>query len=173
VSIDSNNRPRDFPPISEFFLREIVVAPPLPLWDASIKEIKERLIEGDLDNSTTVLDFVITPGQNATFHIFEQRLLDIMEKKAIEKKASPKTVDPPRIAETLVSVCLPKRRRDAILGDLDEDFQNRLASGMTLARARRLYWGDALHSIGPLLLAMAKRIGLIGVLADYARRFLH
>jgi hypothetical protein len=44
---------------------------------------------------------------------------------------------------------------------------------MTVARARLRYWGSALHSITPQLLALAKRIGIFGLIADYARRLLH
>jgi hypothetical protein len=84
---------------------------------------------------------------------------------------SPK-VEPPRFAEFLVSACVKKRYKKALLSDLDENFQRDLVSGMTPMRARIRYCGAALHSIGPQLWAMAKRIGigLIGALAD---RILH
>jgi hypothetical protein len=32
------------------------------------------------------------------------------------------------------------------------------------------YWGRALRSIGPQLWALAKQIGIFGLIADYARR---
>jgi hypothetical protein len=83
----------------------------------------------------------------------------------------PKT-EPPRVAELLVC-CLggPKKRyRRALFDDFDEDFQCDLSKGMTVDRARRRYWGRALRSIGPQLWALAKQIGIFGLIADYARR---
>lgn len=81
--------------------------------------------------------------------------------------------EPPRFAEFLAVVFTKKRYREALLGDLDDQFQKDLANGMTLRRARVRYRGAVLNSIGPQLWAAAKRIGLIGILADYARRMLH
>ena|ERR1700720_2562737 len=85
----------------------------------------------------------------------------------------PPTTEPPRVAELLVSWCIKKRYREALLDDLDEVFQRDLSKGMTVARVRLRYWGSALHSITPQLLALAKRIGIFGLIADYARRLLH
>jgi hypothetical protein len=87
----------------------------------------------------------------------------------IPRPASPRT-EPPRVAELFVSWCTKKRYREALLDDLDEDFQCDLSKGMTVARARLRYWGSALHSITPQFLALAKRIGIFGLIADYARR---
>jgi hypothetical protein len=67
---------------------------------------------------------------------------------------------------------MKKRYRKALLNDLDEDFQRDLSEGMTVARAQFRYWGGALYSITPQLLAAAKRIGIFGLIADYARRLL-
>ncbi|MGB8901831.1 MAG: hypothetical protein WCC90_22455 [Methylocella sp.] len=90
----------------------------------------------------------------------------------IPRPASPRT-EPPRVVELLVGWCIKKRYRKALLDDLDEVFQCDLSNGMTVARARLRYWGSALHSITPQLLALAKRIGIFGLIADYARRLLH
>jgi hypothetical protein len=78
--------------------------------------------------------------------------------------------EPPRVAELLVSWCIKKRYREALLDDFDEVFQRDLSKGMTVARARLRYWGGALNSITPQLLAAAKRIGIFGLITDYARR---
>jgi hypothetical protein len=78
--------------------------------------------------------------------------------------------EPPRVAELLVSWCINKPYREALLYDFDEDFQRDLSKGMTVARARLRYWGGALNSITPQLLAAAKRIGIFGLFTDYARR---
>jgi hypothetical protein len=69
-----------------------------------------------------------------------------------------------------VSWCTKKRYREALRDDLDEDFQHDLSKGMTVARARLRYWGSVLGSIIPQLLALAKRIGMVGLIADYAHR---
>ena len=78
--------------------------------------------------------------------------------------------EPPRVAELLVSSCTKNRYRKALLNDLDEDFQRDLSKGMTVGRARMRYWGGALRSITPQLWALAKRIGIFGLIADNARR---
>jgi hypothetical protein len=90
----------------------------------------------------------------------------------IPRPPSPRT-EPPGVAEFLVGWCIKKRYRKALFDDLDEVFQCDLSKGMTVARARLRYWGSALHSIAPQLLALAKRIGIVGLIADYARRLLH
>jgi hypothetical protein len=83
----------------------------------------------------------------------------------IPRPASLRT-EPPRVAELLVGWCIKKRYRKALLDDLDEDFQHDLSKGMTVARARLRYWGSVLGSIIPQLLALAKRIGIVGLIAD-------
>ena len=70
--------------------------------------------------------------------------------------------EPPRTAEFLVGLFAKKRYRKAILSDLAEDFDNNIAAGMSLNRAKRRYWAAALNSIGPQLLAAVKRIGIWG-----------
>lgn len=81
--------------------------------------------------------------------------------------------EPPRAAEMIVGALTKKRYRGALLADLDEEFHRGLSSGMSVKRARMRYWAAALNSIGPQLWAAARRIGLLGILADYARRLLH
>jgi len=73
----------------------------------------------------------------------------------------------------IVGALTKKRYRGALLADLDEEFHRGLSSGMSVKRARMRYWAAALNSIGPQLWAAARRIGLLGILADYARRLLH
>lgn len=86
-----------------------------------------------------------------------------------KNRKSASTVEPPRFAEFLVALLAKKRYRHGLLQNLDEDFQNDLAAGMTLRRAKRRYWAAALNSIGPQLWAAVKRFGLIGIVADYIR----
>jgi hypothetical protein len=69
---------------------------------------------------------------------------------------------PPALAELLLQF-LPARVRDAVIGDLYEDFQENLTKH-GLRRARRLYWHEVLRSVGPLILRAAAMLltGLIG-----------
>jgi hypothetical protein len=80
--------------------------------------------------------------------------------------------EPPRIAEFLVGLFAKKRYRKAILSDLAEDFDSDLAAGMSVNHAGRRYWAAALNSIIPQALAALKRIGLVGLVFDYARRWM-
>ncbi len=81
--------------------------------------------------------------------------------------------DPPRLAEFILGACTKKRYRQALLDDLDEVFHRDLSAGMSISRARLRYWGGALNSVIPQLWSLTKRIGLFGIIADYARRLLH
>lgn len=81
--------------------------------------------------------------------------------------------DVPKFAEFLVGAVAKKRYRNSLLQSLDEDFRNDRAAGMSVRRARLRYWAASLNSIGPQLWAASKRIGLFGLLADYARRLIH
>jgi hypothetical protein len=82
-------------------------------------------------------------------------------------------VEPPIIAEFLVGLCVNRRHRNGVLQNLEEDFEHDLAAGVSVRRARRKYWAATLNSIGPRLWALAKRVGIIGLIADYGRRLLH
>ncbi len=77
--------------------------------------------------------------------------------------------DPPRLAEFFVGLLAKARYRASLLQCLEEDFRNDLAAGISLRRAKRRYWAAALNSIGPQLWAAIKRVGVIGIVADYVR----
>jgi|GEM_PF-4905718 len=77
--------------------------------------------------------------------------------------------DPPRLAEFVVGLLAKTRYRASLLQCLEEDFRNDLAADVSLRRAKRRYWAAALNSIGPQFCAWIKRIGVIGILADYVR----
>ncbi len=57
----------------------------------------------------------------------------------------------PRLWRTLVTVVLWGSRREVVLGDLEETFQRRLASGTPALEARRRYRWEALASIWALV----------------------
>ena len=67
---------------------------------------------------------------------------------------------------------MKKRYRNALLLDLAEGFDGDIASGMSLDRVQRRYWAAALNSVGPQALAAVKRLGLVGLIFDYARRWM-
>jgi len=50
---------------------------------------------------------------------------------------------PPRVARWLLFVLLPRKNREFILGDLDEDFHRLVKQPFGLAGARRWYWTQA------------------------------
>jgi hypothetical protein len=113
---------------------------------------------------------VFTVGQLAATEAAD--LAATLGEITIPRPASPRT-EPPGIPEFLVRLCCTKKSyRDKVLGDLDEDFQHDLSEGMTIARARRKYLGGAIRSIIPQLWAAAKRVGIFGFIAYYARRLL-
>ncbi|CCJ06505.1 Hypothetical protein BN69_1054 [Methylocystis sp. SC2] len=77
--------------------------------------------------------------------------------------------EPPLFAEFLVGLFAKKRYRASLLQCLDEDFRNDIVSGISLRRAKWRYWAAAVHTIFPQLWAAIKRIGVIGIVADYVR----
>jgi hypothetical protein len=77
--------------------------------------------------------------------------------------------DPPGLAEWLVTLIVPSRRADAVLGDLEERFHKNVAS-RGLPRARMLYWAETLRSIGPILWMKAKQVGFLALVAEIWRR---
>jgi hypothetical protein len=81
-------------------------------------------------------------------------------------------VEPPIFAELLVAMFAKRRYRAAILQDLAEDFERDIGSGMSIGRARARYIGAVFNSIGPQALAAIKRLGVIGIIYDYARRWI-
>jgi predicted permease len=56
-------------------------------------------------------------------------------------------VRPPVLARALLAICLRGETREIIVGDLDEEFFERIASGASLRDARRHYLRQALASI--------------------------
>jgi hypothetical protein len=78
---------------------------------------------------------------------------------------------PPGLAEAVVVLFGPKRRVDAILGDLTERFNEELAQ-KGLKRARLLFWARVLRSIGPLLWAKIRKAGVFVTICEIGRRFI-
>ena len=67
---------------------------------------------------------------------------------------------PPLLPRLLVRLAAPARRRAVILGDLEEEYAQRVAAGGTMREgARRWYWSQALRSAGPLMALRWRREG--------------
>jgi hypothetical protein len=78
-------------------------------------------------------------------------------------------VNPPFFAEWLITLLMPSRRADGLLGDLEEKF-NRNVKARGLRQAQWLYLAEVLRSIFPILWTKAKKLGLIAVIAEMWRR---
>jgi hypothetical protein len=80
--------------------------------------------------------------------------------------------EPPALAELVVAFLAKTKHKDALLGDLDEKFRGAIDRGWTIDRARRMYWAEAMRAVGPLAWQKLKRLGIIGLLAVAAKKFL-
>ena len=76
---------------------------------------------------------------------------------------------PPRLAEFFVALFLSKKKRDAVLGDLEERFDKN-CEDFGLRRARVRYWAEALNSLGPLFWSAFKKLGFGALLFAWLRR---
>ncbi|WP_421724775.1 permease prefix domain 2-containing transporter [Bauldia sp.] len=76
---------------------------------------------------------------------------------------------PPTLAEALLALATPTGMTEALIGDAEERFKSNVLR-VGARRARMLYRVAVLKSLGPLMWAAAKRIGLLAVLADAYRR---
>jgi predicted permease len=59
----------------------------------------------------------------------------------------PRTPSPPILPRALASLLLSSDAREVVVGDLDQEFAETLAAGMSPSAARRLYWRQTLASI--------------------------
>ena len=59
----------------------------------------------------------------------------------------PRPPRPPRLPRLLATIAIRGEAREVILGDLDQEFHEAIASGAGRAAARRLYWRQTLASI--------------------------
>src|SRR5262245_38675102 len=58
-----------------------------------------------------------------------------------------RTPQPPRLARFVATLAIRGEAREVILGALDQEFHETIASGASSAAARRLYWRQTLSSI--------------------------
>ena len=62
-----------------------------------------------------------------------------------------RNVTPPLLPRWLIRVVVPRRDREFVFQDLDDEFAAMLAEGQTERRARSWYWAQVLASLGPSL----------------------
>jgi len=82
----------------------------------------------------------------------------------------PNDCDPPRIAESLLTVFATSSRAEAAIGDLNERFADECKK-LGQRRAVRLYWARTLRSLWPLLRLAIGRALKWGAVVATVRRF--
>ena len=93
-------------------------------------------------------------------HHGAQQALDLGSRPEELKEA----VNPPQSAELLLHL-MPKRDREYILGDLEEDFRTDFLPKFGPEKARRLYWWHAVRSVLAVVLGRVRwliRVAAVG-----------
>lgn len=80
--------------------------------------------------------------------------------------------EPPRLAEFIAGLFAKECYKDYLSQCLEECFERDVKSGMSERRARLRYWAAALRSVVPMAVAALKRIGVLGLIIDAARRMI-
>jgi hypothetical protein len=83
---------------------------------------------------------------------------------------TPSRIEPPQIAQRLVALFVTAKHKNALLGDLDEKFRSAIDEGCTIYRARRMYWSEALRTIGPMAWEKLKCLAAAQGSAENRRR---
>jgi hypothetical protein len=86
------------------------------------------------------------------------------------KRSSSRPVSPPPIAQWLVTAILPERRREAILGDLEERLSAETEK-FGLSRARNLYRARVVGSLLPLVWHALKQFRVFGLIEAASKLF--
>lgn len=78
----------------------------------------------------------------------------------------------PMAGEKLLYLILPKRDREHLPGDLEEEYRTKILPKFGPAYAKRWYWTQVVFSIGPILWAHLRKligVGFLGVLTAWAK----
>jgi hypothetical protein len=102
----------------------------------------------------------------AQHRLLSQRIRAAQERIDALSKEAP--VEPPRLAEHLVSFLAPKNTAQALLGDMQEIFQKNLRR-LGEKEAQRLYWTEVRASAGKWVFDWLLRIGFFTAVIDYFR----
>jgi hypothetical protein len=86
--------------------------------------------------------------------IFQTRPGSILRK--LESLAPSRVASPPMTAKFIL-LLIPKRHREHLIGDLEEEYRTILLPEYGARKARNWYWWQVAISVGPLLWAQIKR----------------
>jgi hypothetical protein len=129
--------------------------------DASLISLKE------LDQAITQL--IRDLGTGDTSIADTMRRFQVALRGDVDEPTSPRRLDPPRLAEFLLTALLKGSHADAATGDLNERFADECEK---LGRRRAVwgYWARTLHSLGPLLFRAIGKAVKWGAVIDVVRR---
>ncbi len=112
--------------------------------------ITREIYKGNLD-----------PKSIAEIQTFVERQIDISLKLRNKSVAfgieETKLYQPPKIAEYLLFLFIPKQNRNAVLGDLEEDYHLAFEK-YGLKKAQFFYWWQVVRSIWPLISAVVLKL---------------
>jgi len=129
----------------------------------SIKELFATIQE--LTNDYTELN----AEEHRLVELYQNEIDEHFKKMGEEPDSSAEQKEPPKLAELIFRVLEKPRSRDALIGDLEEQFLRNVKQ-FGYRRARRFYWADALSSVWPLVVRKLKRIGVWGLLVACLKR---
>jgi hypothetical protein len=120
-------------------------------------------------------------GRHGQLHILEMTIQSFLADRAhkrahadlrarIEylKSKTERRISPPVFAELLISYLAPENSAQALLGDLQEMFENNI-SRLGERQARRKYWMQVAVSFRPLVWQFVKRTAFVSFLIHYFR----
>jgi hypothetical protein len=81
---------------------------------------------------------------------FNDLVLSVGALNTFSRPRSNIPVAAPRVGEYLLSLCLPRKDREVVAGDLEEEFASKAESRGTFV-ARVWYWSQVVRSIGPVV----------------------
>jgi hypothetical protein len=112
--------------------------------------------------------FRLPAGRDIGLSIRDDAVIIMPVKVRID--TAPKKLLPPAFGEALLVLFCPKKRIDAMMGDLEEQFHEHVETKGE-RRAKLLYWSGVLRSIGPQLWVKVRKAGLIALLVEISRRW--
>ncbi len=137
--------------------------------DCGHNEIEQILVGGlPLDRQRRLVMIEATVASVLANRALRQSSADL--KVRLESLASRigEPICPPVFAELLISWLAPENTAQALLGDLQEMFENNV-SRLGERQARRKYWMQVVVSFRPLGWQWIKRTTLLSLLVDYFR----
>jgi hypothetical protein len=101
--------------------------------------------------------------------ILQEIIREIPKQAETETACKPPSQDPPSAAIFLLFLA-PKKHRDPLLGDLEEDFHNKVLPRVGLRSARFWFWWQVIISLAPLVLQQLRKIVGLGLLWKFIGR---